>query len=55
MHYISEYLPSQLMNDYFPELKIEDKQIKFRESSDIQLEKKPCPCMTNKTKELPSS
>jgi hypothetical protein len=59
MHYISEHLPQYIFKFLVHgEQKTEkptNKVIQFRNSSDIQLEKKPCPCMANKIKPPESS
>lgn len=39
----------------FPNETKQNSNIHFRNSSDIQLGKKPCPCMANKVKDTPSS
>ncbi len=65
MAYISNYLPQHL----YPlkphlltpedEIKLNEekkkKEIKFRNASDVKIEKKPCPCMANKIKPPESS
>ena len=68
MAYISNFLPSDfdklaphlLRQNEILEMERrkkekEDKMIEFRNSSDIQLEKKPCPCMANNIKSPESS
>jgi hypothetical protein len=68
MAYISNYLPSYF-NKFDPHMlteeeklvmkkrkkEIEDKKIKFRDSSDTPVQKKPCGCMANQVKQPESS
>lgn len=63
MTYLSQHLPNDVFLENFDKLrklnktniKVENNPVQFRSSSDIVLEKKPCPCMANKVKQTPSS
>jgi len=62
MYYLSDYLPQDVFtqivhgNEKIKEISDENKKIiQFRDSSNIRLEKKPCPCMANKIKPPESS
>lgn len=48
-------MPEEFFEMLFPNKSNEKNDIEFRNSSDIQIEKKPCPCMNNKIKQTPSS
>lgn len=53
MDYISNYLPEDIKSNLFAKDKKENTE--FRESSKIQIEKKPCGCMSSNVKENSSS
>ena len=48
-------MPEEFFEILFPNQSNNKNDIEFRNSSDIQIEKKPCPCMANKVKEIASS
>lgn len=60
MSYLSNYLPEDIFSHFIhgkvmDSVKEEKSELRFRNSSNIQIEKKPCPCMANKVKDTPSS
>lgn len=60
MTYLSNYLPEDIFSYFIHgkvmnDVKEQGSQLQFRNSSDIQIEKKPCSCMNSKVKEIPSS
>lgn len=58
MDYISDLLPEEIFKSMIHgkfKIKKNENKIEFRNSSAIELNKKPCPCMANKVKESPSS
>lgn len=59
-NYMSEYLFSKLIHEKVIEdeqisSKINNEKLQFRTSSNIEIQKNPCPCINNKIKETPSS
>jgi hypothetical protein len=55
MTYLSNYMPEELFETLFTSKEEKKNEIQFRDSSNIQIERKPCGCMANKVKQPESS
>lgn len=60
MSYLSNYMPEHIFSQLIHGKVIEEKtkensDIQFRDQSKLEIKRKPCGCMNNKIKEIPSS